>query len=34
MGTRVDGVYTSDLRKMQDAVRYSTISFQEDMKRA
>jgi len=28
-GTRVDGVYTSDPEKNADAVRYSTISFQE-----
>ncbi len=28
-GTRVDGVYTSDPEKNEDAVRYSHISFQE-----
>ncbi|WKK77591.1 UMP kinase [Marivirga salinae] len=28
-GTRVDGVYTSDPEKNEDAVRYSNITFQE-----
>ena len=28
-GTRVDGVYTKDPEKHPDAVRYSTLSFQE-----
>lgn len=28
-GTRVDGVYTKDPEKFNDAVRYSTLSFQE-----
>jgi len=28
-GTRVDGVYTKDPEKFPDAVRYSTLSFQE-----
>jgi uridylate kinase len=28
-GTRVDGVYTKDPEKHPDAVRYTTLSFQE-----
>jgi uridylate kinase len=28
-GTRVDGVYTADPEKHKDAVRYTTLSFQE-----
>ena len=28
-GTRVDGVYDKDPEKFSDAVRYSTLSFQE-----
>jgi uridylate kinase len=28
-GTRVDGVYTADPEKVQDATRYENLSFQE-----